>query len=225
MFDYLKKLFGTTEEGKPEAITFEELEKRLGENDIKIVNLSDGGYVSKEKYDAKNTELNGIKEQLENANNEIQSYKDMDIDGIKQASADWQKKYTEETEALTKRLEAQERSHKEEMFLKNYKFTSKAAEAGIKALFEQEEFKLKDGEFLGAKDFMNNLMEDDEYKGAFATEEPAPEPQGEGGKNEPPKKPQFSQSRKGDPEPPKKKSLAELMKLKNENPDADISFE
>ena len=38
------------------------------------------------------------KTQLDEANKTIQSYKDMDIDGIQQSAADWQKKY-EQAEA------------------------------------------------------------------------------------------------------------------------------
>ena len=39
------------------------------------------------------TERDGLRNQLEAANGQIKSYKDMDIDGIKQAAADW-KSYT-----------------------------------------------------------------------------------------------------------------------------------
>ncbi len=50
-------------------------------------------FVSKNDFDTKNTELKGVKAQLDDANSTIQSYKDMDIDGIKQAAADWETKY------------------------------------------------------------------------------------------------------------------------------------
>ncbi len=67
---------------------------------IQVVDVKAGGYVSKEKLDAKITELDGVKQQLSDANTTIQSYKDMDIDGIKQSAKDWETKYTQEnTEA------------------------------------------------------------------------------------------------------------------------------
>lgn len=56
MYDFLKKLFA---EG---ALTFDQFVEALnGDKTIKLVNLSDGGYVAKDKFDAKVTELNGVK--------------------------------------------------------------------------------------------------------------------------------------------------------------------
>ena len=77
MYEFLKALFGTNEDGTPVALTFEQLSERLAANkDVKIANLAEGGYVSKDKYEAKETELTGVKEQLTAANQTIQSYTD-----------------------------------------------------------------------------------------------------------------------------------------------------
>lgn len=170
-YEYLKKLFGKNEDGSPEALTAEQLEQKIeGDRNISIVNLKDGGYVSHEKFTAKETELSGVKKQLEDANNTIKSYTDMDVDGIKKSAKEWEEKYKNETKALKEQMEAQERSHQTDMFLSGYKFSSKAAQAGIRMEFEKKQFKLEDGEFLGAKDYMKSLMESDDYKGAFVTE-------------------------------------------------------
>ena len=67
-------------------------------------------------------------------------------------------------------MDAQNRSHAEEMFLADYKFTSKAAKKGVLDELRSKEFKLDEkGTFLGAKEFMASLMEDEDYKGAFVT--------------------------------------------------------
>lgn len=142
MYDFLKALFGTTPDGKPEALTFDQLSEKLSASkDIKLANLSDGGYVSKEKHDAivgaKETELNGVRQQLTDANAAIQSYKSMDIDGIKQSAAEWEQKYQTDTAALTKRLADQERTHQEDLFFAGYKFSSKAAAAGVRSEFSK----------------------------------------------------------------------------------------
>ena len=148
MYEYLKKLFKEVD-GKPEAITAEELIKRIqADKNLNIVNLKDGGYVSKDKFDAKETELTGIKTQLADANKEIQSYKDMDIEGIKKSAQEWETKYKTDTAALNDKLTAQERKHQTDMFLSGYKFTSKAAQAGIRMEFDKKEFKLEDGVFV-----------------------------------------------------------------------------
>ena len=84
--------------------------------------------------------------------------------------------------------------------------------------FNAEEFKLVDGEFMGAKDYMNKLMTDDATKSAFVIE-----PAGgnnEGGDPQPPNQPQFSQQQRQPQNPPKpKKTLADWMKAANEHPE------
>lgn len=168
-YEFLKKLFGTPKDGEePKAMTYAELEAAIdADKKIQVVDVKAGGYVSKEKLDAKITELDGVKQQLSDANTTIQSYKDMDIDGIKQSAKDWETKYTQETQKLTAQLAAQERTHAMDMFMGNYKFSSKPAENGVRAEFEKKNFTLEDGKFLGGDEFMKSIMENDDYKGAF----------------------------------------------------------
>lgn len=221
MYSYLKALFGTAEDGTAVALTFDQLvEKLQASKDIKLANLADGGYVSTEKFNAKDVELTGVKQQLVDANAQIQSYKDMDIEGIKKAASDWEKKYNDDTAALNQKLAEQERSHSEDMFFSGYKFTSKAAKDGVRAEFSKRNFPFEDGKFLGAKEFMENLSKDEDYKAAFAVDEPTPAPQPT---PEPPK-PSFSDPTPT-PQPKAKPSLMELMKRKNENPNTTINFE
>ena len=60
-YDFLKKLFPANEDGTPKAMTFEELEAAISaDKGISLVNLKDGGYVSADKYSAKETELKGV---------------------------------------------------------------------------------------------------------------------------------------------------------------------
>ena len=88
MYEFLKALFNE-HDGNPTALTFDQLSEKLSAaTDMKLVNITDGGYVAKEKLDAKTTELNGVRQQLTDANAEIQSYKDMDIDGIKRKASE-----------------------------------------------------------------------------------------------------------------------------------------
>ena len=52
MYEFLKKLFGTVD-GQPEALTYEQLEEKIkGDKNLKIVNLTDGGYVAEDKFRA-----------------------------------------------------------------------------------------------------------------------------------------------------------------------------
>ena len=217
MYEFLQKLFGTTPDGQPVALTYEQLAEKIGaDKSLKIVNLADGGYVSQDKYQAEVTKNTGLTQQLEAANTTIQSYKDMDIDGIKKSAADWESKYKQDTEALQAQLEAQARSHSEDQFFAGYKFSSKAAAAGVRAEFAKKNFELKDGVFTGAKEWMDELAKDEDYKSAFV----APEPPA--GSKKPPK---FSDPKPQGAPPTGRKSLTELMRMKNDNPDAQISYE
>lgn len=200
-YEFLRKLFKKDENGAVIPMTYEELEAAIdADKGIKIADLSGGGYVAKDKFDAKETELKGIRKQLDDANTQIKSFEDQDVDGIKQKVADWEAKYNTDTQALKDQMAAQNRSHAEDMFLAGYKFTSKAARKGVLDELRSKQFQLDEkGTFLGAKEFMSSLMEDEDYKGAFATENPAGDTnQGNGGTNPPEgTKPRFSTGTNG----------------------------
>lgn len=173
-YEFLKKLFGTPKDGEqPKAMTYAELEAAIdGAKDIQVVDLKAGGYVAKSKLDAKITELAGVQQQLTDANTQIQSFKDQDVEGVKKKVSEWETKYNADTQALKDQMAEQARKHAEEMFLSGYKFSSVAAKNGILAELQGKKFKIDDhGTILGAKEFMQSLMENEDYKGAFVTEQ------------------------------------------------------
>lgn len=175
MYEFLEKLFGKTEEGEPKALTFEELKTAIdADKSIKIVNLKDGGYVSQEKFDAKETELKGVKDQLTAANEQIQSFKDQDVEGIKKAVDEWKTKYDADTEDLKKQLEAQEIRHQRDMYFSEVKFASNAAKIGMMAEFDKQQFQFKDGTFIGADNWLEEQKKND--PASFVQEAP-PEPE------------------------------------------------
>ena len=134
-YDFLKKLFKKDENGAIIPMTAEELEAAIdADKNIKVVDLSSGGYIAKDKFDAKETELKGVKKQLDDANIQIKSFEDQDVDGIKKKVSEWEQKYNTDTQALRDQMAAD------------------------------------NGTFLGAKEFMDSLMGDEDYKGAFVTE-------------------------------------------------------
>lgn len=169
---FLEKLFGTNGEGQPEALTYEQLKAKIeADKKLKLVNLEDGGYVSIDKFNAAETEAKGYKKQLEDAQKEIKSYKDMDIDGIKQAAADYEEKSKKEIADLQKQLSDQKLEFAEDKFLSQYKFADEFAKAGVKAEFRAKGFKYDDntGTFLGADEYMKGIMES--HKGAFLVDD------------------------------------------------------
>lgn len=137
---------------------------------IKLANLSEGQYVSKEKFDRKETDYNTLKTQLESANTEIQSYKDMDIEGIKQSATDWEEKYNK---LIQDQEEAQKRSIRDERtnaFFNDVKFASNSAKAGIIAEFNKMNFKYDENskKFLGASEWLEDQKKND--AGAFLSD-------------------------------------------------------
>lgn len=162
---------------------------------VRYVDLSEGNYISKEKYNATATELDGVKKQLTEANTQIQSFQGQDVD-IEKKTAEWEAKYKADTKALQDKLDAQARSHAEEMFLSGYQFTSKAARNGVLEEIRRKQFKIDDaGQILGAKEYIQSLTSDEDYKGAFVSEPSAPEPP-QSSEPEPPA-PRFSKSMGG----------------------------
>ena len=190
-YEFLKKLYGTPKDGEePKAMTYEELEAAIdADKDIQVVDLKAGEYVSKEKFDAKNTELKGVRGQLDAANAQIKSFqgKDQDIETVRQQAADWETKYNDETQKLRDQMEDQKRKYVEDMFLSAYKFTSKAARKGVLDELREKKFQIDDKDTLvGAADFMKTLMESEDYKNAFVTEDGGKDGKDDEGKDKPP---------------------------------------
>ena len=173
-YEFLKKLFKKDENGADIPMTAEELEAAIdADKNIKVVDLSGGGYVAKEKFDAKETELKGVKQQLSDANTAIQSYKDMDIDGIKKSTKDWEDKYNHDTQELNDKLVKQERDHQTDRYLDTVGLKPGAMYRDyVRRAFESKELKLENGKFIGADDVMKELKENPDFKDAFIEEKP-----------------------------------------------------
>lgn len=228
MYEFLKALFGTTAEGQPEALTFEQLSAKLeAAKDLKLVNLADGGYVSTEKFKAEEAKAKGLETQLGEANTQIESFKSMDIEAIKKSAEDWKEKHRVDTEALNAQIAQINRDHQKELLFSGIQFHDDFAKAGVMAAFEKQEFKLdKEGKFVGAKEWLEGLRNDEKTKAAFASQAPAdppadPKPAEPAGKP----KPKFADPKPKSAEPKPRPSLTELMKQKNQNPDAEINYD
>lgn len=178
-YEFLERLFGTPKAGEqPKALTFAELSAAIeADKKLKLADLSAGGYVDQHAFDAQKTELEGVKAQLAEANKTIKGYKDMKPEELQQAVANWEAKYTQDTKALNEQMAALRRSHAEDLLLSGYKFTSKAAKNGIAAELKAQNFQLTDaGELTGAKEWLKGLTKQEDYKGAFVSEEPPADP-------------------------------------------------
>ncbi|NFG21973.1 phage scaffolding protein [Clostridium botulinum] len=213
----------------------EEIKSLLGDGNIsdkldaiinKIMDMN-GSDIEKQKKEVENlgeknknleAELTTNKQTLDEANAQIEKFKSMDIEGIKAGAEDWKTKYeTAQTEAqqAKEKFEADMKAKDYDYAVNNYfngfKFVDDVVKETVVNQFKAKEFKLEENKFLGADEFMKDYQE--QHKALFVQETQEQQPQftnknpGGGGNSQ------------------KKMSLAEAMKLKNENPNAEINFD
>lgn len=114
-------------------------------------------------------ERDGLRTQLDDANATIQSYKDMDIDGIKKSAADWETKYNTDTQRLKDDLETAKYGFAVEKAVTGMKFSSEAARKQFVAELTAKKLPLQEGKLLGMEDFTKAYQEAD--PGAFVPED------------------------------------------------------
>lgn len=209
----VKELFDKADGG---TLTYEQFVAAAGES--KFVDLTEGNYVSKNKFDS---EIQTRDNQITDLNNTIQTrdtdlqtlqntLKDAgDIEALKNASKDLedlQKKYDKETKAYQAQLSQQAYEFAVKEFANSKQFTSKAAQRDFTNAMIAKKLQFEDGKLIGAEDFVQMYAKDNDD--AFVK------------KTEP--KPQFAQSTQS--KKPDKPTLSQLMQMKNENPDTVIDI-
>ena len=107
------------------------------------------------------TERDGLKGQLQTANDEIKSYKDMDIDGIKAKAGEWETKYNTDTKALQDQLDAANYGFAVKEATSSLKFSSKAAREAFTSALTAKKLPLQEGKLLGMDDFVKTYQTDD----------------------------------------------------------------
>ena len=153
--DYLKEIFGE------DALTYDEFTEKVKKSDkVKLANLKDGRYVDKNKFEAKEKEVETLQEQLETANKQIEDFKEMDIDAIKQAAEDYKAKYETEKANAQKELEKLQFEHAIEKALTGAK--AKNAKA-VRALLDLDGLKLNNGEIVGLNEQLEKIKEENDY--------------------------------------------------------------
>lgn len=91
------------------------------------------------------TERDGLKTQLDTAQAEIRSYKDMDIDGIKAKASEWEEKYKADTQKLRDDLAAAEYGHTVKDAVASLKFSSESAKKAFVADLTAKKLPVQEG--------------------------------------------------------------------------------
>lgn len=155
------------------SLTYDELESMIKESGSKFVDLTDGNYVAKNKYD---NEIQNLNAQIEALNGTIGT-RDTDLADLKAkleaSGADSDKiasltkdfealqgKYNEDTKAYEEKLRKQSYEFAVREFANSKDFSSKAAKRDFVQTMINEGLKMKDGQIIGADDFVNHYKEE-----------------------------------------------------------------
>lgn len=116
----------------------------------------------KQQISSLTTERDTLRTQLAEANTSIQSYKDMDIDGIKAKATEWETKYNADTQALQEKLDAQAYGYAVEKVASGISFSSNGAKKAFVSDLTAKNLKLSDdGKLEGFNDFLEQYRKDD----------------------------------------------------------------
>lgn len=196
---------------------------------VRFADLSEGGYVSRSKYDDK---VNNLTQQVTDLQGQI-SQRDTDLAGLNEqltaAQADagqladaqsklsaLQSKYDKDSKAWEAKNKQQAYEYAIRSKANELKFTSAAAKKDFIREAIEAQFKLDGDTIMGYSDFVAKYQEND--PGAFVVETPPADP-----KPEDPA-PKIVLPGKSTPSP-KGMSLSEMMKAKNENPNLEVNFD
>ena len=197
---------------------------------VRFADLSEGGYVSVDKY---NSQVNGLNQQVKDLQGQL-TQRDTDISDLQgkltAAQADatkladvqtqltgLQAKYTKDQQDWAAKTAKQRKEFMVREKANDLKFTSAAAKRDFLGQANGKDFQLDGDTLMGYEDFLAKYKA--ENPGALAEEAPpAPAPA-----NDPPKPNIVLPSSPSGPV--RGKSLSDMMKAKNENPDMVVSFD
>lgn len=224
----IKEIFDKAENG---TLTYEQFEDAVKTDGAKFVDLSEGKYVSKAKYDDDITskdnsikQLNDTIEQRDKDLSELQTkLNDAGTDATKlselQTSFDsLQTKYAEDTKAYQQQLADQKYEFAVKEFANGKDFTSQAAKRDFIRSLLSEKLKMKNDVIIGADDFATAYATDnaDAFVVKNDTSEVTPPTQ-----TGTVTKPQFVSTTPGTTAQ-KAPSLTDMMRAANENPGAAL---
>lgn len=172
----LKEIFGESE-----SLTLAEFMQRAEQGNAKFVDLSEGKYVSKMKYEndlkLKDNELTTLNETLSSRDTDLANLNSKlaeagtnseKLNSLSTDFANLKTKYEQDTKALQDRLNAQNYEFAVKEYANSKKFTSHAAKRDFERSMIEKKLTLENGSILGADDFAKAYANDN--ADAFAVE-------------------------------------------------------
>lgn len=180
----LKDLFDKAEGG---TLTYEQLIALAQDSKSKFVDLSEGKYVDKQKYEddlsardtriktlddtikSRDIDLGNLRTQLENAGTDADKLSKLTTD-----FTDLQNKYDKDTKAYEKQLKDQAYKYAVKEFTDKLNFTSQAAKRDFVKSMMEKNFTIENDVIVGASDFVTAYTKDN--ADAFVVDTPTPPP-------------------------------------------------
>lgn len=123
-----------------------------------------------QERDSYKLKAESLETQVNDANTEIQKFKDMDIDGIKKAADEWKETAEKAKADADKQISQMKFDYALSAALTGAK--AKNAKA-VKALLDMDGLKFNDGKIVGLDEQLAQIKADNDY--LFESDEPAPE--------------------------------------------------
>ena len=150
--EFLQGLFGD------KTLTYQELKAAVEKAGLKVADLSEGGYVDKQKFDNKVEEITNVQAQLTIANETIKSFqkKDTDMETVKQKA----EAYDKDKQAWEQKTTEMQKNYslREELMLAGAKNPKAAA-----AVLDLSKAEFKDGKWTGLKELIEESKKSDGY--------------------------------------------------------------
>ncbi len=162
------------------------------------------------RIEALEKDKEALEGQLKTANETIAGFEGADIEGLKQQIADYNQKLKDTEEQYKKEIEQRDFKAALTEAMKEVEFTSEYAKKSVMAEIETAGLKVIDGKIIGLNDLLETIKEKD--KAAFVDKEQEQLEQGKAKFTNP------LNIKEGT-----KLSTGELMKLKNQYPNIDIT--
>lgn len=156
-------------------------------------------------------ERDSLKEQLDTANATLKEFDGVDAEGMKSRIAEYEQKMADQKKEYEQELYNRDFADALGTAMEQYKFSSEYAKKSVIAEIKEAGLKLVDGKIIGLNDMVETIKAKD--ASAFVDEEQESLESHKATFTKPLK----SRKESG------RLSMTELMKLKNENPDMDIS--
>lgn len=180
---FIKELFDKAENG---TLNYEQFNQACKGANIKLANLANGEYVSKQKYDddlkakdsqistlndtitTRDTDLADIKKKLESAGADKEK-----LNTLTTSLADLQTRYDTDTKSYQEKISKQAYEFAVRDFANTKQFTSNAAKRDFINSMTAKNLSLENGKIMGAEDFVTVYSENN--ADAFVTENTEPQ--------------------------------------------------